>query len=88
MDFSEALNTLKRGERMRRAEWEHEGKWVALEKSSTKDGVMTLPYIYMNTGQGHLFPWLPNHIDLLAEDWEPMPGLRKRFTMYDPHYQT
>ncbi|MBN1684592.1 MAG: DUF2829 domain-containing protein [Gammaproteobacteria bacterium] len=88
MDFSEALHALKRGERIRRAEWEHEGKWIAMEKASTKSGIMSLPYVYMKTGQGYLIPWLPDHVDLLAEDWQLMPGMRKRLTMYDPHFQT
>jgi hypothetical protein len=27
------------------------------------------PYVYMSDVSGKLFPWNPNNLDMLAEDW-------------------
>ena len=68
-DFSDALNELKNGGRIRRRGWNGKGMWIALQTPDA-NSKMTLPYIYMSTAQGDLVPWLASQTDLLSEDWE------------------
>lgn len=75
--FGEALEALKRGERMRRAGWNGKGIYIELQKPD-EHSKMTLPYIYIvttglqsdnpNAPRG-VVPWLASQTDLLAEDW-------------------
>ena len=68
MNFSEALEALKRGESVTRRGWNGKGMWIALQRP-TETSKMTLPYIYMSTAQGDLVPWLASQTDIFAEDW-------------------
>ena len=72
MNFGDAIQALKRGERVCRAGWNGKGMWLALQRPDAHSK-MTLPYIYMRTAQGDLVPWLASQTDLLAEDWELVP---------------
>lgn len=75
--FGEALEALKRGERMRRAGWNGKGIYIELQRPD-EHSKMTLPYIYIvttglqsdnpNAPRG-VVPWLASQTDLLAEDW-------------------
>lgn len=75
--FGEALEALKRGERMRRAGWNGEGIYIELQRPD-EHSKMTLPYIYIVTtglqsdnpyAPRGVVPWLASQTDLLAEDW-------------------
>lgn len=68
MNFGQALERLKVGQKVCRAGWNGKGMWLALQ-SPTPLSKMTLPYIYMFTAQGDLVPWLASQTDVLAEDW-------------------
>ncbi len=68
-DFGWALARLREGHRVWRRNWNGKDMWLALEEPDDRDR-MDLPYIYMNTAQGQLVPWLASQTDLLAEDWE------------------
>jgi len=68
MDFSEALQALKMGNRVARQGWNGPGQWIELQQPDS-NSKMTLPYIYIKTVGGQLVPWLASQTDLLAEDW-------------------
>jgi len=81
MNFSEALDHLKRGVRVARAGWNGKGMWIMhipANKWSTSVGPNSsgvpnahrLPWIAMKTADDGLVPWLASQTDLLAEDWE------------------
>ncbi len=42
--------------------------WLALQ-STDAHSKMGHPYVYMSDVAGKLFPWNPNNLDMLAEDW-------------------
>jgi hypothetical protein len=67
--FSEALILLKQGKRLTRTGWNGAGQWISLQ-TPDNNSKMSLPYIYMQTAQGDLVPWLASQTDLLAEDWD------------------
>jgi hypothetical protein len=68
MNFGEAIEALKAGERVTRLGWNGKDMWLALQVPD-EHSKMTLPYIYMKTAQGDLVPWLASQSDMLAEDW-------------------
>jgi hypothetical protein len=67
-DFGWALKMLRDGFAVARSGWNGRGMWIKLQ---LPDGgsKMTLPYIYMRTGQGDFVPWLASQTDLLSDDW-------------------
>jgi len=77
MDFGQALQALKEGNRLYRQGWNGKGIFIVLQMP-TISSEMTLPYIYMETSylktdnpkapKGRV-PWLASQTDLLAEDW-------------------
>lgn len=76
MDFGEALNALKDGERLCRSGWNGKGMWLKLQIPDV-NSLMTLPYIYIEYPEGHpaypagsRVPWLASQTDLLSIDWE------------------
>ena len=69
MTFSEALEAIKKGNRLQRQGWNGKGMWLELQAPDT-NSKMTLPYIYMKTADDQLVPWLCNQTDMLAEDWQ------------------
>lgn len=69
MNFGQALEALKNGQRVARAGWNGRGMWLALQLPDA-NSKMSLPYIYMSTVTGDLVPWIASQIDMLAEDWE------------------
>lgn len=69
MNFGQAIDALKAGKKVARGGWNGKNMWLALQRP-TELSKMTLPYIYMNTAQGDLVPWLASQTDILSEDWE------------------
>lgn len=68
MNFGEALQALKKGERVARAGWNGRGMWLKLQVPDAHSK-MTFPYIYLSTVTGDLVPWLASQTDMLADDW-------------------
>ena len=73
MNFGDALDHLKRGDRVAREGWNGKGMWLRLQVPD-EHSKMGLPYIYMSTVDGKLVPWLASQTDMLAEDWRIGPG--------------
>lgn len=69
MDFSNALDALRAGDRVTRAGWNGAGQWIALQVPDAHSK-MTRPYLYISTVDGDLVPWAPSQTDVLAEDWQ------------------
>lgn len=68
LNFGQALELLKSGQRVARQGWNGKGMWLALQRPDV-NSKMSLPYIYMSTVTGDLVPWLASQTDVLAEDW-------------------
>lgn len=68
MNFGEAITALKSSKRVSRAGWNGKGMWLGLQVPDA-NSKMGHPYVFMSDVNGVLFPWNPNNLDLLAEDW-------------------
>ena len=68
LNFGDALNALKSGEKIARTGWNGKGMWLALQVVD-ENSKMGHNYPYMKGVDGKLFPWNPNCLDLMAEDW-------------------
>ncbi len=68
MDFSQALTRLKGGDKLSRFGWNGPNQYIAVQHPD-ENSKMGLPYIYIQTVQGLLVPWLASQGDLLADDW-------------------
>ena len=68
MNFSEALQSLKLGSKIRRSNWNGKGMYLEIQIPD-ENSKMTLPYIYIKTACDNLVPWLASQTDILAEDW-------------------
>ncbi|MGH9345065.1 MAG: DUF2829 domain-containing protein [Terriglobia bacterium] len=73
LNFSQALEALKGGEKVQREGWNGKGMWLAMQRPD-KHSKMTLPYIYMSTAQRDLVPWLASQTDILSDDWRIVAG--------------
>lgn len=62
MNFSQALDRIKWGQPMRRAEWE-DGVYVHRLNAPDNDK------IDIHSAQGDDSPWSPSIADVLADDW-------------------
>lgn len=74
MNFSQALDQLKSGERVARSGWNGKGMFIFLVERWTytdgkQDNYPNLPFIAMKTADGKVVPWLASQTDVLAEDW-------------------
>jgi hypothetical protein len=72
MDFGEALDKLKTGERVSRSGWNGKGMRLSLIRADEwrVDGIHNrLPWIGMETATGDFVPWFASQADLLADDW-------------------
>lgn len=80
MNFSEALECMRGGLRVRRAGWNGKGMFVYMDEvqpdaytppfSDIVDA-QTDPFVVMYTAQGRLqFGWLASQADMFASDWE------------------
>ena len=63
-----AIEALKDGQAVTREGWNGPGQMLLLQ-TPDENSKMTLPYIYIQTVQGDLVPWLASQIDILATDW-------------------
>jgi len=86
MNFGEAIECLKGGEKVCRAGWNGRGMWLILVPGSKgvrpvagtpysnaglTDKVDIEAHIDMLTAQGNMQPgWLASQTDMLADDWE------------------
>lgn len=74
MNFGQALEELKNGNRVSRSGWNGKGLWLELQLPDAFSK-MTLPYIYINypadskTTPGARVPWFASQTDMLANDW-------------------
>lgn len=68
MDFGQALNALRNGDRVTREGWNGKGMWLALQVPD-EHSKMRRPYIFMRPVDGDLVPWVASQSDLLASDW-------------------
>lgn len=82
MNFGQAIEALKVGQRVSRAGWNGKGMWLALIHPGNavfkKYGcdLNMQPCIGMRTAapNGEMQPgWLASQADMLAEDWEVLP---------------
>lgn len=78
MNFGEALEALKTGERVSRAGWNGKGIFIELQMPDT-NSKMTSPYVFIDTtglqtdnpgAPKSLVPWVPSQTDMLADDWQ------------------
>lgn len=83
MDFSEALQNIKAGQKVARSGWNGKGMFIFLVNGSTfKVNRPPLLGIYpegteinyhahvgMRTADGQIVPWLCSQTDMLANDW-------------------
>lgn len=84
LNFGQAIEALKAGERVQRAGWNGKGMFIFLVPGSTfavnrppllgiyPEGteINYQPHIDMKTAQGTVVPWLASQSDVLAEDWQ------------------
>ena len=68
LNFGSAISAMKDGKKVARKGWNGRGMWLAIQMPDTYSK-MQLPYIYMNTAQSQLVPWLASQADMLADDW-------------------
>ena len=84
MDFSDALQNVKSGMRMRRSGWNGKGMFIFLVPGSkfivNREPLLSIlgegtevnyhGHIDMKTADGQIVPWLCSQTDMLASDWE------------------
>jgi len=77
MTFGDAIEAMKRGERVSRKGWNGKGMWLVLIMPgnamhvSSAGGFDMQPCIGMKTAQNTMQPgWLASQADMLASDWE------------------
>jgi len=63
-----AVAQLRVGAKVCRAGWNGKNMYVCLQVPD-EHSKMTRPYVYMQTTNGELVPWLCSQTDLLADDW-------------------
>ena len=68
MNFGQAIVLMHMGCAVQREGWNGPGQCLRIQVPA-HDSKMTLPYIYIQTVQGDLVPWLASQTDMLAEDW-------------------
>ena len=87
MNFGDAINEMKNGNKVARSGWNGKGAFLFLVPGSTfKVNRAPLLGIYpegteinyqahidMKTADGTIVPWLASQSDMLAEDWSIVP---------------
>lgn len=77
MNFGQALEALKEGEKAARAGWNGKGIFIELQRPD-ENSKMTSPYIFIDTtglqtdntaAPKSRVPWLASQTDMLADDW-------------------
>lgn len=78
MTFSEALESIKYGNKVCRSGWNGKGMFIYLSEHDQNAPVSTdedgKPYKYldcimMKTANNELVPWLASQTDVLSDDW-------------------
>jgi len=69
LNFGIALDLLKDDKKVARAGWNGKGMWLNLQVPD-EHSKMGHPYPYMKGVDGKFFPWNPNCLDIMSEDWE------------------
>lgn len=69
LTFGQAIEALKKRCKVCRVGWNGKGMWLNLQVVDP-GSKMGHNYIYMSDVSGKLFPWNPNNLDMLAEDWQ------------------
>jgi len=84
LTFSQALEYIKRGERVQRVGWNGKGMFIFLVPGSTftvnREPLLSIlgegtsvkyhGHVDMKTADGMIVPWLCSQTDMLAEDWQ------------------
>jgi hypothetical protein len=84
MDFSEALDLIKEGYRLRRSGWNGKGMFIFMVKGSrfivNREPLLSImgegtevdyhAHIDMQTADGKIAVWTCSQTDMFAEDWE------------------
>jgi len=84
MNFGQALESLKSGDRVARMGWNGKGMFLFLVPGSVftvnrppllgiyPEGteITYCPHVDMRTADGSIVPWLASQTDILADDWE------------------
>jgi hypothetical protein len=84
MNFGQALESLKSGDRVARMGWNGKGMFLFLVPGSVftvnrppllgiyPEGteITYCPHVDMRTADGSIVPWLASQTDILANDWE------------------
>ena len=74
MNFGQAIEVLKTGNKVTRVGWNGKGLWLELQRPDARSK-MTLPYIFISYPEdaqntpGARVPWVASQTDLLEEDW-------------------
>ena len=74
MNFGQAIEVLKTGNKVTRVGWNGKGLWLELQRPDARSK-MTLPYIFISYPEdaqntpGARVPWVASQTDLLADDW-------------------
>lgn len=75
MDFSNALDALKKGKKVSRAGWNGKGLSVQIQRPDA-NSKMSLPYLFIEYPNGQRCPWHASQTDILAEDWNVIPEFK------------
>lgn len=67
-NIGNAVYEMRLGNRVARTGWNGPDQSLELQVPG-KNSKMTLPYIFIQTVQGDLVPWLASQTDILASDW-------------------
>ncbi len=67
-NFGQAIEALKQGKMVSRSGWNGKGMYLKLQLVDA-NSKMQHNYIYMSDVNGKFFPWNPNNLDMLADDW-------------------
>ena len=74
MGFGHALEAMKKGLKVARAEWHTDGMYLQVQMPD-ENSKMTSPYLFLTvehdgTAGCWRFPWNPTSVDLFADDWK------------------
>ena len=78
LNFSQALEKLKKGQKICRTGWNGKGMFLCfvgakdynINAKVHKNSVYLAPWIAMKTADGKLVPWVASQTDILADDWQ------------------
>lgn len=71
MNFGQAIEALKDGERVFREGWNGKGMHLTYVEGWKSDElcIETVPHITLSTAEGQIIPWTASQTDVFAEDW-------------------